>query len=348
MRVTADSRLPRDLFAAWAVLLICGSLYPWSGWQDQGVPWFAFLTSGWPRHQTAFDLASNVLAYLPLGFFALAIPSRWAATARLLLVLVAGSLLSLALETAQNFLPSRVPSLADWTMNTLGVFLGGLAGILGGKAFVAASQALGQGGRRMSVRCHDAGLVLLGLWLLSQCAADTLLFGNGAWRGLLDLPALLPFSAERQLRFEMALVTAQTLAVMTMTSLVASQRPFRMAFLLVATALALKSGALAFLMPSAGLWFWVTPGTLAGLALGVFLWLVVLPLAAPVKQALAALALMIAVAVINLMPDNPYHLDTLRGWQQGPYFNFNGLVRLLAALWPYLALPWLILCRSRT
>jgi hypothetical protein len=64
------------------------------------------------------------------------------------------------------------------------------------------------------------------------------------------------------------------------------------------------------------------------------------------RQALAALALMLAAVLANLMPDNPYLENTLRVWQQGHFLNFNGLTRLASSLWPFLALPWLMMSRS--
>ena len=60
--------LPRYLALAYAALVIYASLHPFAGWRDLGVPAFAFLDAGWPRYWTAFDLAINVVAYVPLGY----------------------------------------------------------------------------------------------------------------------------------------------------------------------------------------------------------------------------------------------------------------------------------------
>ena len=59
--------LPRYLALAYAALVIYASLHPFAGWRDLGVPAFAFLEAGWPRYWTAFDLATNIVAYVPLG-----------------------------------------------------------------------------------------------------------------------------------------------------------------------------------------------------------------------------------------------------------------------------------------
>ncbi len=39
------STLARYLFVAYALLVVYASLHPFSGWRDQGVPQFAFLTA---------------------------------------------------------------------------------------------------------------------------------------------------------------------------------------------------------------------------------------------------------------------------------------------------------------
>ena len=42
------------------------------------------------------------------------------------------------------------------------------------------------------------------------------------------------------------------------------------------------------------------------------------------------------------MPINPYSPMALTVWRQGHFLNFNGLTRLIAALWPYLTLLFLV------
>src|SRR5216684_2869470 len=64
------STLARYLFIAYALLVVYASLHPFSGWRDQGVPQFAFLTARFPRPYLPFDLAANLLGYMPLGFLA--------------------------------------------------------------------------------------------------------------------------------------------------------------------------------------------------------------------------------------------------------------------------------------
>ena len=51
---------------------------------------------------------------------------------------------------------------------------------------------------------------------------------------------------------------------------------------------------------------------------------------------------MAATVLVNLAPPNPYLVATLKLWQQGHFLNFNGLTRLVSALWVFVALAYLI------
>jgi len=61
----------------------------------------------------------------------------------------------------------------------------------------------------------------------------------------------------------------------------------------------------------------------------------------------AAVLLMAATVLVNLSPPNPYLAASLKVWQQGHFLNFNGLTRLVSALWPFIALGYLIYLASR-
>ncbi len=68
MNSRTSANLPLQLASAYTLLALYGSLYPFSDWRDSGVAPLAFLTTGWLRYTTAFDLVMNALAYLPFGF----------------------------------------------------------------------------------------------------------------------------------------------------------------------------------------------------------------------------------------------------------------------------------------
>ncbi len=340
-------RLSFYLAGAWTLLAIYGSLYPFTGWRDSGVSPLLFLTAAWPRYYTGFDLTANTLAYLPIGFlWATVLSTRLPAWAAFCAATLVGAALSGSLEFAQHFLPSRVPSNLDLATNSLGALLGAAAGLRWGGHLL-------DGGRLHNWRNRhflrgstgDHGLLLVMLWLLTQLNPESFLFGNGNLRGLIGLPAAIPFEASRFFEMEMMTVAAQTLTITLIGSRLAAHRPVLLPLALLGAAFAVKSFALMLLMRGVPGFAWLTPGTLGGLCIGLLLWIGALRLAPAERQPLAALALMLAAVLANLMPDNPYLENTLRVWQQGHFLNFNGLTRLASSLWPFLALPWLMLSR---
>ncbi|MFA6314197.1 MAG: VanZ family protein [Sterolibacterium sp.] len=351
-RSASPSPLPLYLAAAYTLLVIYASLHPFSDWRDSGAPVTDFLSAAWPRYWMGFDLFINVLAYLPLGFIwvptLLPRQGLWPAV---LLASLLGACLSLSLETLQNFLPSRVPSSIDLGCNSLGALLGALAGarwgallLDGGRLHAMIRRRIGRGAMA------DAGLVLLALWLLTQLNPEILLFGNGDLRGLLSglgLQAPLPYIAEQFPWVEASVTASNTLALGLLSGCLLRTGKYLLPALLIVIALLVKSFSLMLLMSTAGL-SWATSGSLTGLAGGALLWLAATSLPRRIRQALAALSLMLATALVNLAPENPYYTAILQVWQQGHFLNFNGLTRLTSALWPFLALPWLMLLRQDT
>ncbi|MCX8018339.1 MAG: VanZ family protein, partial [Rhodocyclaceae bacterium] len=316
MTARAASNLPLQLAGVWTLLIAYGSLYPFSGWRNVGSDPLAFLSAAWPRYFTAFDLVANLAAYLPLGFFwTAALLRRLAPLFALVLATLLGAALSFGVEVTQNFLPTRVPSNLDLACNVLGALAGAILGLAGGRT-------LQDGGRLHRWRVQrflagsagDSGLLLVALWLLTQLNPENVLFGGGNLRSLLGLPAALGFEAARFGEFELATATAQTLAIALIGARLAPRRPFSWPVGLIAAALIIKSVALLVLMQGRHGLAWATANSLAGLALGLLLWIGALACALRVRQALAALALMFATVLANLMPDNPYLEDTLRVW----------------------------------
>jgi len=62
-----------------------------------------------------------------------------------------------------------------------------------------------------------------------------------------------------------------------------------------------------------------------------------------VQLALSGLALLAAIALVNLAPTNPYLAATFSLWQQGQYFNFNGATRIVSDFWPFATMVYLVL-----
>jgi hypothetical protein len=263
-----------------------------------------------------------------------------------LLVTLGGALLSLAMESLQNYLPSRVPSNVDLGCNSLGALVGALAGARWGRELLG-------GGRLHAIRVRqflgggigDAGLLVIGLWLTTQLTPETLLFGNGDLRELLDLPAPLDYSAERFAQVEAGTVCADTLAIALLATRL-GLASLRMPVLgLILVALAVKSFVLALSLGADHGFAWATYGAGFGLIAGLIFWLIATLLPARLQQAVAAMALLFATVLVNLIPDNPYLANTWQTWNPGQFLNFHGLTKLVSSLWPFLALPWLMMLR---
>jgi len=342
--------LARFLLAAYLLLIAYGSLYPFTGWRDQGLSPFEFLDDALPAYYTGFDVAVNVAAYLPLGALAVLAVRQLPRALAVLVATALGAATSCLLEATQSYLPDRIPSNLDFAANVAGTLAGALLG-------VAAIRPLAVGGALHELRTRtfragaavDLGLVLAGLWVFTQLNPETLLFGNGSLRGLFaSVPSEL-YPAETFAQFEAAVAAANVLAVALFTALlVAADGPRRrVAGLLVLAALVARTVAFAVLFAPEAAFAWLTPGATAGLAVGGVAALALLGLPQAWSVALSGLALMAATVIVNLAPENPYLTHSLAVWRQGHFLNFNGLTRTVSMLWPFAALVYLLAVATR-
>lgn len=263
----------------------------------------------------------------------------------MVLAMFTAALLSLLLESAQSFLPARIPSNADVLANVAGAAAGGLA------AANLARWLLGGGPlRRLRAQtlipgaAADLGLALLGLWLFAQLNPATLLFGSGDLRDLFANVAGARHEAELFVWIEAAVTAANLAAVVLLAS--AGARPGAtvapVVVSLVVLALLVKTFAIAIVMRAEHVFSWLTPGAQLGLAAGAVFALAALWLPRTGRLVLAAVLLMVATVLVNLAPPNPYFAAMLKVWEQGHFLNFNGLTRLVSAMWPFAALGYLV------
>lgn len=341
------------LFLAYAALVVYASLFPLSGWRGHGVSPFVFLAGPWPRYVTPFDVAANLLGYLPFGFLCfLVLRPRLPAAASMLAALAAGACLSVALEAAQSYLPARFPSRIDVLNNSLGALVG---------AALAAPMArwLLERGPLRALRASwftpglrtDLGLVVLALWLLTQLDATTLLFGAGDLREWFAPPAAGAHAPEMFVIIEALVGFGQLVAVAALASTLAvpGLRAQAVVAALLTAALVVKTVAFTIVFQAENVLAWLTPGALKGLALGVPAAILIVALPRVWRLALAAMLLAFSIALVNLAPANPYLVVILKLWQQGHFLNLNGLTRLVSAVWPFGALVFvcmLVFARS--
>ena len=71
------THLARHLALAWALLIGYASLHPLAAFRDMGGELLPFLTAPWPRYYTRFDVITNAIGYLPLGFLLVPAASPW-------------------------------------------------------------------------------------------------------------------------------------------------------------------------------------------------------------------------------------------------------------------------------
>ena len=339
------SPISRASLLAYTILLICATLYPLSGWRDVGVAPWAFLITGWQRHWTVFDIGFNVAGYMPLG--ALLVWSLYPLMRGGVVVAaatVAGGLLSLTLEGAQTYLPTRVPSVSDLIANTSGCLLGAALAawltvpLLERGAFVALRKRFVQAGATAG-----QGAALLALWMLAQMYPEPMLFGNGRIANALGLTGSFPFSPDQFVFVEAAVTACFGLAAGLLSASLATGAGARVvaAALALGLGLALKSLGWAMLFKPAQAFDWFTPGAARGLTVAGLGLVVCLFLPRVLRMFLGAIAITFGAVMVNLAPDNPYHTVSMAQWNQTRWFNFVGLMELVSAVWPTLALLYL-------
>lgn len=354
------SAFARLALLGYALLIVYASWYPFTGWQSHGLPPLGFLTSPLPHYWTVFDVATNVIAYVPFGMLLVFALYPWLRGAlALLMVLVAAVLWSGTMEAVQTFLPTRVPSNLDLLTNVGGAVTGGVLGLATSGFFLQQSRLLQVRQRWFS---HEAsrGLLVICAWPLAQIYPQGYLFGQGQLMPLLseavsdlagspiDLSSMLwpglRLSAEQFWLCE-TIITAfgMTGAVLTLLCLLRKKAPlWPLALLTIVLALAVKSMASALLFAPENAFVWLTPGARGGLLLSLLMLAGLHFTSRLVQRRAAVLMLLISLLAVNLIPPNPYFVVTLQGWVQGKFLSFNGAAQFLSLLWPLFAL-WFLL-----
>ena len=346
------------LALALVCLIVYASLYPFSEWRNQGISPLRFLTSPLPRYWTGFDVGINVLGYAPLGFLLVlsALRSRrvsWAVT----VAVVSAALLSLAMETLQSYLPSRVPSNVDLALNTLGAGLGACC------AWALERSGLVDRWSRLRARwfAPDArgALVLLLLWPLALLFPAAVPMGLGQVferleTALADALADTPFLEwlpVREVELQPLVPIAEVICVAlgALIPCLLGYCVIRMWWQRAVFSGAAIAGGLAVSALSAALsygpehaWAWLDAPVQVGVGLAALLAALLLAASRRAAAALTLLALAIHLGLLNQAPADPYFAQTLQIWEQGRFIHFYGLVQWLGWLWPYAALTYVV------
>ena len=347
----ARSLLPTFLAGLYGLAIFYASLQPFEPWLERASGSAFFLFGPWPPRWVRYDLVSNLVAYLPFGFFVASAQRHRSPAGTLSVAIVAGALLSFAMETLQMFLPTRDASVADLLANATGAALGGTLALM-------LSRSPRTKARIASLRDRwflpgivgDLGIALLVIWLVVQVNPGIPLFatmfdaasGPGGPGYAPDLAATV---------VEGAHTAFQLLGVGLFLALLLRERRYvaGAALLLIGAAALVKGIAAAVLLRPAAWENWLSPPVSLGVAAGSLLLSMAIWLPRPAQVTLAAVALLSSLLATLLLPDLVFARAPV-GLFNGPYghlLNFNGLTHTVLLLWPAVACALLFALAGR-
>lgn len=346
------------LTAAFVLMVVYASLYPFVGWRLQGLAPLAFLLAPMPQYWTWFDVLANWIGYMPLGFLlGLALTRSGSGRSAFWLAWLSATGLSLAIETAQGFLPTRVPSNLDLALNSAGAAFGA-AGV---------SVLMRFGGLRWWAEFREswfqpqthAALVLLALWPFALLYPASIPFGLGQFWDRLDgvfvawlsdtpflswWPVRAPLQALLGSGFEAVCVALSLLAPVCLgfAEIRSRRRRFWLLVWLLGIGLAVEALSAALTYSPRNAWAWFNPQAGVGMALAVLLALLFLRAGPNLCRWGVLIALVASLWLLNRSQASPYFAQSLALWEQGRFIRFHGLIQWLGWLWP-IATLWVVL-----
>ncbi|MDE2078603.1 MAG: VanZ family protein, partial [Burkholderiales bacterium] len=315
------------------------------------------------------DLIGNLLGYLPLGLIMCLAHLRSGSTTfgAAVKTLLVCSAWSYAMELIQFTLPTRVPSISDWSLNTLGAAWGALAAVtVHALGLVDAWHRLRE---EWFIPQAGHGLALIWLWPLGLLFPPPVPLGQGQlwpplrlmliewtqdtpWQDWLvpDDPLALwahtgPLASHPAWSSGVQILTVALglLAPMCVACAFARPRITRLVLLSGAVLVAVGTTTLSTAI-NYGVQYaltWVSIPVVWGLMLGALGGVVLIDRSRTACAALGMLVLVGLIGLIHLAPADPYYAQTLQSWEQGRFIRFHGLARWFGLLWPYVALVWL-------
>jgi VanZ family protein len=341
------SRLALYLTLGYTLLVLYASLTPFSGWRDPGESALAWVSAPWPRYLTAFDLIVNVLAYVPLGFFAALVVMPgvrpWIAA---LIGSVVGLGLSFVLEVAQVYLPGRVSNNLDLMTNALGAALGAILAARAGAAPRIRRRLRSWRARLfLAGGTVDLGIALIALWFFSQLDPSLPLLGIVFFSDGIQaqLAGLGPDALSRILgpvSVGMSLVSLGLLLMLLMRS---NRSALAALALLVWIAALTKLVAATALLRSEAAFLWVSKQILWAIVIGALAVGVAAFFPRRWVRVLCAAALLGSIVLTLLKPGAAQSFLSLRlfRWSDLQLMHYTGLSAAVAGVWPYAALAYL-------
>lgn len=333
----------RYITAGYVLLIVYASLSPFTGWRDQGFTFIDVLTSPLSLTYNAADAWINVLAYIPFGMlFALMLRPGLKARWRVPITVLAGALLSAAMEYLQIYLPTRTSSNLDILANTGGALAGALLAVqIVPTAWFA---ALG-GWRQTRIRRGpgaEFGLALVALWMFVQVNPSLPMLGNI----FISETERMPFQPAPAESFNWLAVSAAALNLLMLgclyLTLLRRRRYALTAVVLTLSVVALgKFLAAALLFNSWALLLWLDGESMLGIIAGLVLLAAASRLPARMVSVCAALAAIAYLAEDILHGSVPPGLSRLYHGSEGHFTTYNGLSHIILMLFPLLLLGYL-------
>jgi len=341
---------------AYLALVAYASLYPFGPWRDQGLSTWSFLSAPWPQYWGAFDVWANVLGYGPLGFLAALSATRMGLRHQAWWLASGGAaVVSLLMEGLQSYLPVRVPSVADFGLNTLGGLLGAL--LAHGMERLGAIDRWSRFRERWFTDDAAGGLALLVLWPPALLFPAPICLGLGQvgsnlraelaqWLQASPLGAWMTFqhpptaALGNEISFFLVLMG---LALPCLTGFaVIRGLGQRVVFASLALAVGVGVSALSAVLTygPGHAWVWLDAAPAWALLAGWLVAVLLAPLPRWAHAGLLLLGLTVYLTVINQVPESTYVALNLQQWEQGRFIRFNGLAQWLGWVWPYAVWVW--------
>jgi VanZ family protein len=344
------SLLRRYLVAGYAVFIIYASLSPFFGWQEQGLEFWAVLTSPLGLTYSGFDALSNLLAYFPFGvLLALNMRTYFGKGYSVLLATLLAMALSFAMEYLQMYLPPRTSSNADILTNSIGALSGALlaVSIVDRAWFVHVTQwRLGLFRQGSGV---DFGLALVMLWMFAQINPSLPMLGN-VFITEVPLPFFAtvpdaPFSGWESIAVALNLLMVGALLL----TLLRIRRHVVVGLVLMLSVVALaKFIAAALLLKSWALLLWLNSEAILGIIVGSLLITGVSWLRQSKLIWATALGALCYMVLANWVLDEgtPSAAMRLYQWRYGHLRNYNGLSQTVSLIFPLLLCGYLWWARA--
>ena len=330
------SGLPLWVAGVCIAVIVYASLQPFTGWTEP-MPGGRFFLFQWGQRWTVADATFNVLAYVPFGFALVMVwPLRWSGLRSIMATLGFAVVLSLAMETAQIWLPTRYASVLDTVANLVGTLVGAVFGalVISSRALINVARSL----RETLIVPGESGdlkLVLLLVWLLAQTNPAIPLFGATFHPG--QKAAFEPVV----LVVELVQTASALIGIGLFTDLIMRKRWMGgIALVSVITlAIVMKTAAAQAVLTPVAWDEWLRPGHTLGLTVGAFALMVLFWLPRAAKSVIAGIALISSVMVTLLLPDFVAAKAPLSifSWNYGHLLHLNGLTHTIVILWPFMA-----------